>query len=1082
MSSLFPATEALLPGRVSLGMTERPSLVLANLLRMDPEAAALAAVSPGKLAPGQLRTIADEVGVGKENTLAGFAVRAATNPLVLIGAILALRYPIPRAAEMFKYAKDISGLNRVVGPLGRLVGNVDEIFAGLDIPENYKKLLRTVETFRVKYNTGVAAAITKAEKAGLPWDERTKVLLAAKLDGLDRSTSAGKAILRPIKEGQVFDKLVSETRVVMNGVRDELYGTAANRMMLRTLATRKTLGREGRMVAASMFEDAGEALGVTGPVTDTGKKKLLERASASLKKRVAEQMRAMGIGESGRFADMKMYEDYWPHQKVFTPAEFEGQTLQMLEQAGYRRGAYAEATGRAATSQTSMSALKRRHRMLPDPSDLEKISEYVKPGIIEKYRGLTGSPNGPLPYSLQFDRVYSSHVHGAAKAFGWTLTDGKLGNRTMPLGEALVSEAKQLEATSPERASMMLDSYISLALGRKSYEASVKVAAWAGNKIKLMRTLNDPTMKAILPEGVRSWMQGVLKSDKGVLSLQNMSARATGYLYTTALGANPVSAGWNLMQYLLTTVPTIGPKWAGKGLQSVLEKAPAYFKGRASGLFHEQALIKAFPDYAASGLTSQPLMDEALLKELGQAWEISLGMPTKVQRVADKVKNGMLALFQTTENIVRLGTFEGAKEMALSQGLRMEEALFTARRATEVTQFLSGPANVPAGLRELNPLLRMFGQFPLRTLGYTIGPATEMGSGAQAGFLNRNWGTLGRMLATGGLTYEAGKSFLDRDLSHGLIWGALPVPHPNQPFAPFPFVPPALSIAGSAAMDLLKGEFEETPRVLPLLVPGGLAASRLAGIAAPGVAAAVGRRHADYANRNEAGQVPVYDGNGGLIGYFSDSQLWADALGVWGGPGGPQRESELMQYLISQRDQIRGMRRNFLDSLAENDLNAARAVNTEFQKKYPFLGELQYTEKDLRAVHLRKAVPRLERVLDSLPAEARPEFARLLTTVLASEAESLMGVDPMLLIEQPTSKARDFGRPTLPTNAMDQLYRRQLDLHTAWPGNPGGGGLMPYIQQVRARAGRQSRFELNRAAHLGVGARSPFSSFQSSGF
>jgi len=56
------------------------------------------------------------------------------------------------------------------------------------------------------------------------------------------------------------------------------------------------------------------------------------------------------------------------------------------------------------------------------------------------------------------------------------------------------------------------------------------------------------------------------------------------------------------------------------------------------------------------------------------------------------------------------------------------------------------------------------------------------------------------------LVYEFGEKYDGVDLSSGLATGALPLPQmEGSPFYPFPIVPPAVSVLGSAVMSIDQG-------------------------------------------------------------------------------------------------------------------------------------------------------------------------------------------------------------------------------------------------------------------------------------
>lgn len=977
---------------------DRPAYALRALVQGSLGTAGRALVSPRSLSPAEHKTLADDWGVGQGNSAYDFLLRSVTNPLVLAGIIMATRFPIPRADAMFKYSKK---LVEHIGPVLRQVGSLDDLFRGTPIPELYKKILREVETFRTSHASDIGAAIVKAEKAGLKWDRRTEVMLAAKLDGLDTGKNA--IFAQPITGGPAFDTLVADVRGTLDKIWDQNFGSLLKNQKLTKSASR----------------------------------------------RITNQLKAQYVGN---IDELKKQTTYWPHQVAKDLQDFDRKTQELLLGAKGRESVYGQQAMHGATVVTSSHAIPRFHQMVPDPKDLELVSDLLKPGslaeIAKRAEGVTRITSGgvklnvPIPrYSLQFMRTMSSYTHGMARAWGWSIADGKVIGKAgeeawQGLGDRIVDAVEAFEKIDPHRAALMKNSYLPMALGRLTFRQALQAGEWNQYKIRMADSLTTGALGKWLgksAEGtrVRDWITTGLRQDRGIFSLQNLGGKTAGYFYLSALGANPISAGFNTMQLLLTTVPTIGPKYAMQGLSRTLEKVPAYFKLRAGGATHFAALEKTFPHFVAEGLGGSPLADEAIGKALNSSWEVSLRMPTRTGEVAERVKTAMMSLFSASERLVRVATFEGAHAKALAEGLGKAESSQFARNVVEATQFVGGPAGVPAFARDWNPALKQFATFTSRSLGFTLGPGLGLGSGTQAisetipivGGMNP--GTLGRTLLGSTLAFEAGRSLLDTDLSHGLLFGALPIPNPRSPFAPAPFIPPVLSVAGAVGQDLLTGKVEQTKFVAPLLVPGGVALSRLSTSMSPEIAKALGKDYADYTAPLPDGRVPLYTSEGSLRGYFTHTQVWARSLGV-SGPTTERHEKELESYLLAQRDRIRDYRKRYLDSVVDGDTEGADETRREYEEVYPGMGGLTFRPEDMRAVYLRRSVPRLERMIATMPESVRGEFASMVTNTLAAETRNLIGVDPMLLQAPLTIRQRDPWREVPAENLIESLRRRAV--------------------------------------------------------
>jgi hypothetical protein len=685
--------------------------------------------------------------------------------------------------------------------------------------------------------------------------------------------------------------------------------------------------------------------------------------------------------------------------------------------------------------------------MIADPRDLRVIKDLLPdPGEITRLESRLAGASPPRVYSMKFLPSYESYVHSLGRAFGWTVRGrGRLIQQAAEKLEASAASGLPQFAHNKVRAAMLRDSYVPLAMGRATYPQTLAAASFGEMKYGLAQKLGG--LKKFLGKDMTDWLQKGLTDDRGILNFRNIQGRIAGNFYVGALGGNVVSSSYNLMQTLLTTVPLIGLKATMTGLSRTLKKAPQVFRDLNKGISKEEALARAFPEFGAEGIAGSPLTKEALGEAFSKAWETSaVRRQGKAGLVVDRIKEALMGLFQSTEVLVRLTAFEGTLAKGLSEGLTVAQAAPIASRATLITQFLSGPSAVPSALKNFGPLLRQFGTFPLRYADYIFGTAMEIGSGAQktAGFMGlmreKNLGTIGRAMLTSGLAYEGAREFLGQDISRGLMWGALPIPQKDSPFAPLPFVPPIVGLLGAAASDLLAGEFDKLQYQLPILVPGGVAASRWTTMLAPGAAEFLGRERAGYELKTADGRIPIFSASGSLRGYVTPMELYMDGLGF--PPGGPQslqREQELEAYLIAQRDRIRTIRRDFLYALfVENDGRKATTINEDYKALYPGFGGIQIRKQDIRAVQMRYQVARLEKALETLPADMRPLFGEIVQAVLLQEAENLLGVDPMLLTapETATIAQRDIYRRPSQNDTIAEIMQVQIDRRHRLPPSP----------------------------------------------
>jgi len=158
-------------------------------------------------------------------------------------------------------------------------------------------------------------------------------------------------------------------------------------------------------------------------------------------------------------------------------------------------------------------------------------------------------------------------------------------------------------------------------------------------------------------------------------------------------------------------------------------------------------------------------------------------------------------------------------------------------------------------------------------------------------------------------------------------------------------------------------------------------------------------------------------------------QLIGKALGL--GSMSQTTERDLMEYLMKQRDELKGYRRNYLDALARNDFKEANDIQDAFKKNFPSMGSLSVKQRDVNAVRMRGRVTRLERVLDTIPPQFREQYGQMIGVALGQEAQELTGVDPSLLGAPGTSWA---SRPRTPQGNPGQAQNPGPQLGGQSPG------------------------------------------------
>jgi hypothetical protein len=154
-------------------------------------------------------------------------------------------------------------------------------------------------------------------------------------------------------------------------------------------------------------------------------------------------------------------------------------------------------------------------------------------------------------------------------------------------------------------------------------------------------------------------------------------------------------------------------------------------------------------------------------------------------------------------------------------------------------------------------------------------------------------------------------------------------------------------------------------------------------------APAIGKEYADYDHMTPDGRVAVYDPNGSLKGYATVGELAVRALG-FSTPTSTQ-EQEFMKMVLGNRERIRNMKRDYLQALYEGDANHAQSIATAYDAAYPGTGGIPVSQSDITSLHRRRDVARSERVLESLPAPLRSQFAGVLGTVAGANTDAFLG-------------------------------------------------------------------------------------------
>jgi hypothetical protein len=175
-----------------------------------------------------------------------------------------------------------------------------------------------------------------------------------------------------------------------------------------------------------------------------------------------------------------------------------------------------------------------------------------------------------------------------------------------------------------------------------------------------------------------------------------------------------------------------------------------------------------------------------------------------------------------------------------------------------------------------------------------------------------------------------------------------------------------------------------------------------------GLAKFLDKKYADYQNMTPDGSIPVYSSQGSLVQYASPTQIMAKATGLGDVQG--VHEQELTNYLSTQMKQIQGLKRQFLDAVYQGDTKAALQIQETYDQRYPGTGGLPVSDRDIRTLHRRRDVTRIERVLETMSPELRPMFTDVINTTFGAQAPELLGLAEQLRGDQTIQMREPYRR------------------------------------------------------------------------
>lgn len=994
---------------------DRPELMFGNLLRGDVDGMTRAMLAPDTLSPTQMQDVKDFLLKGKKkpSPFMKTLLEVATNPLVIIGAIAAYKFPIASTKSLLAIRE---GLIPKAAAMGKMVSGLHgALMNARTIPGLFDGLwgyARTVEKF-ISSKGAAAEKIFAKEVAKQPLSSAERSVIAARLDGLHTTSHTMFQSIRnepeyiaffgssdvPIAanlQGKMSPRLISladKTKRWFKGMWDDVYGNAAFKGAGGEAAAKKGIelgdevesyyfrqteynpyykkslrgmsGTHYRKHLQSQYESRFAAQAQKRPggswISDDS---FLEMEDIGAVRRgfvdqVTRPIAARRAREAAEVAS-SIWDDVSKAGLSATEerVEFIGR---MTEYYTKGPGKKVNLVGRLGNSKQARDTLDAMAGALQDASG--QGGDILRRELTEVGKAL----GDPARYKLDVIDAVERYTNAAAGDYGWyTAGHGKAIDTAM--------SAPGVFETAPHLEEYFSDGIIPHIRGDNTFPQMQRILNDATRKMKLTNWIGQhPMVRSTLGNKHTDTLVGWLNKPSS-LSTASIGGQVANWFHLSTLGMNLSATSANAMQTLLTTVPQVGVQGVWRGLmgygaeKGLLRRANDYFGFIAKGAQHPDAFRRAFPEFVEE-MGEWSKTTERLLS--GDVARAGYDKVFKAKGVWDKVKGAMMLPFSTTEAGNQLLAFYSGRNQHLfanatkaGAGVLSREANKVGGTLAQLTQFAGGPLGIPRSIMNMNPMWRQYMHFPMRYLAFLHG---SLRSGVDPSKLD--WGVIGRSLAGGTAAYIAARNMLGVDISRGLMVGALPMPgYDRGVFYPFPFVPPAASMLGEAGRSLLTGDPEGLKYSASTLVPGGVAIRRAYKSWSP--------KFADYQNPNEDGTIPLYNDDHSLIGSMTPMQLSMRAIGLK--PMNVSAEVGAAKWLMTQRDRIRDYRRKYTEALLDNEPVQAEKVNAEFQKVYPELGPLQLKKSDIRAIRDRRQMSRIQRITKGVSRGYKPLFEQVL--------------------------------------------------------------------------------------------------------
>jgi len=886
-----------------ISVYDRPQLAFSNLLRGNVDAMTRSIFAPQTLTPSEIQSFHNALFKDKKpNPLLKTITDIATNPLVIIGLVVGLwKFPIGSTKPLIDLA---AGMMPKAVSMGKMMSGLHPAINNLrSVPGMYQALADVVSS-KTKFIGSQIDDINKLfGKAG----RLSKVegyMVAAKLDGLHKPTHAMVKLLgnEPEIVAVMNGKNIPIAGGIDRGMRREvqgLYGGLRGWLNKVRTTLKNTPGGEDRVKdsLAKLGLTYGDDIDDYFPRNAQFDKYHLKAVRGTTRTRYAkfmrkeartgplskesiartgggitnleqlQEMEIAGLVPRGYTNAAKSVFNRWGDdaarevEKVWRDVRGLGMDTGRANIEFVNRmenyftkgaGKKLDFAGRFGGKRTARDTLNAMADSLADASI--RGDDFFRAELQEVGR-VMGTPR---QYTLDIWDATKRYTNATATTYSWHGTGA--GKRIND-----IAKIPGVWGDQPWLESYVYDDLVPHVMGNKSWQELQRSISFSLKKAKVHQFVKThPMVEQLLGPKGKDWVMKYTGDATRSLSAEGLGANVSHWFHLSTLGANISPASKNSLQTLLTTLNVVGPQGMYRGLKGVpgsggaLAKMQNYVKLIVrDGKSTKEAFRTAFPEYVKDMGDASQIVESLLAGDIAKE-----GFARKMISGGtwEKVKTAMLMPFSTSEGFNRIVTYYAGRNQHLYQNAHklagatsaVKDAIFgeagkVGQTLTMTTQFTGGPLGIPKVLINTWTPWRQFMHFPTRFAAMLHG-SLRMGPDPT----KMDWGTIGRTLAGSTAMYLGARNLLGVDLSAGLLTGALPVPvYEGAPFYPWPLVPPAAGVIGTAAKALLTGSARDLGAGASLLVPGGIAARKAYRALHP--------KYADYRNRTPDGRIPIYN-------------------------------------------------------------------------------------------------------------------------------------------------------------------------------------------------------------------------------